>query len=70
MLIEGLGSATRTNGVMRIETIYRNAKGEDVAGPELIIPYARFAVLVEGLQIIAQRAEEAALQPGSNAELN
>lgn len=60
MLIEGLGSATVSNGVMRIETFQRNAKGEDVAGPELLVPANRIAVVVAGLQVLLEKAEEAA----------
>ena len=70
MLIEGLGSATMANGMMRIETIYRNAKGDDVTGPELIIPGGRFEAIIEGLQIINQRAKEAANQVPEGIEPN
>jgi hypothetical protein len=69
MLIEGLGSATISNGVMRIETFQRNAKGEDVSGPELLVPANRIAVIVSGLQVLLEKAEEAAKAPAA-AELN
>ena len=62
MLIEGLGSATIVNNVMRIETLYRNAKGEDVTGEELLIPASRVAAIAQGLQMLLERAQEAAQQ--------
>jgi len=69
MLIEGLGSATISNGLMRIETFQRNAKGEDVSGPELLIPANRIAAIAAGLQVLLERAEEAAKTPAA-LELN
>lgn len=62
MLIEGLGSATIVNGMMRIETLARNAKGEDVSGEELLIPASRVAAISQGLTLLLERAEEAAKQ--------
>jgi hypothetical protein len=73
MLIEGLGSATISNGVMRVETFQRNAKGEDVSGLELLIPANRVAAIVSGLQVLLQKAEEAAqaqAQVPADSELN
>jgi hypothetical protein len=68
MLIEGLGTATIVNGMMRIETLYRNAKGDDVSGPELLIPVARVSAVAQGLQLLLERAEEAAKsQPTASA---
>ena len=69
MLIEGLGSATISNGLMRIETFQRNAKGEDVSGPELLIPANRSAAIAAGLQVLLERAEEVAKAPAA-LELN
>ena len=69
MLIEGLGSATISNGLMRIETFQRNAKGEDVSGPELLIPANRIAAIAAGLQVLLERAEEVAKAPAAE-ELN
>lgn len=69
MLIEGLGSATISNGLMRIETFQRNAKGEDVSGPELLIPANRIAAIAAGLQVLLERAEEVAKAPAA-LELN
>lgn len=60
MFFEGLGSATIVNGVMRIETLHRNAKGEDVVGGELFIPINRIASVAAGLQLLVQKTEEAA----------
>ncbi len=59
MIIEGLGSATIVNGVMRIETLHRNAKGEDVSGPELLIPINRVGAVASGLQMLLDKAAEA-----------
>lgn len=70
MLIEGLGSATIVNGVMRIETLYRNAKGEDVGGGELLIPATRVQAVVQGLEMLLQRAKEAAEKPVDPSEAN
>jgi hypothetical protein len=68
MLIEGLGTATIVNGMMRIETLYRNAKGLDVSGPEMLIPVSRVAAVAQGLQLLLDRAEEAAKsQPAASA---
>jgi hypothetical protein len=69
MLIEGLGSATISNGLMRVETFQRNAKGEDVSGPELLIPANRIAAIAAGLQMLLQKAEEVAQSPAA-LELN
>lgn len=69
MLIEGLGSATISNGLMRVETFQRNAKGEDVSGPELLIPANRIAAIATGLQMLLQKAEEVANSPAA-LELN
>lgn len=70
MLIEGLGSATIVNGVMRIETLRRSAKGEDIAGTELLIPVTRVAAIAQGLQLLLDRAEEAAKGQSAAAEPN
>jgi hypothetical protein len=70
MLIEGLGTATIVNGMMRIETLYRNAKGDDVSGPELLIPVARVAAVAQGLQLLLERAEQAAKSQAAGSELN
>jgi len=69
MLIEGLGSATISNGLMRIETFQRNAKGEDISGPELLIPANRIAAIAAGLQVLLEKAEEVAKAPAA-LELN
>lgn len=69
MLIEGLGSATISNGLMRVETFQRNAKGEDVSGPELLIPANRIAAIAGGLQALLEKAEEMAKAPAA-VELN
>jgi len=70
MLIEGLGSATILNGVMRIETLHRTAKGEDMAGSELLIPVSRVAAVAQGLQLLLERAQEAAKSQPAGSEPN
>ncbi len=70
MLIEGLGSATILNGVMRIETLHRTAKGEDAAGTDLLIPVSRVAAVAQGLQLLLERAQEAAKSQSAGSELN
>lgn len=70
MLIEGLGSATIVNGVMRIETLYRNAKGEDVSGEELTIPAARVEAIAQGLQVLLERAQAAASEQQQESAVN
>jgi len=70
MLIEGLGTATIVNGMMRIETLYRNAKGEDVSGAELLIPVSRVAAVAQGLQLLLERAQEAAKSQPTGSEPN
>ncbi|MFO6430501.1 hypothetical protein ACLBKT_10485 [Erythrobacter sp. W302b] len=70
MLIEGLGTATIVNGMMRIETLYRNAKGEDVSGPELLIPVSRVAAVAQGLQLLLERAQEAAKSQAAASDMN
>lgn len=69
MLIEGLGSATISNGLMRVETFQRNSKGEDISGPELLIPANRIAAIAAGLQVLLEKAEEVAKAPAA-VELN
>lgn len=71
MFIEGLGSATIVNGVMRIETLRRTAKGEDVVEGEIHIPANRVAAVVAGFQVLLEKAEEAAkAQAPSPEEVN
>lgn len=72
MFFEGLGSASITNGVLRIEAYSRNAKGEDVQSGELLIPVGRVVPIVESLQrlieqIRAEAAKSAAEAGGAEA---
>lgn len=62
MFIEGLGSASVANGVVRIQTVYHGAKGETVPGEELFIPASRVIAVSEELQglISKMRDQEAA----------
>ena len=59
MLIEGLGSVSLANGVMRIETLYRNANGEDQPGPDLLIPGNRAVVILQGLESMIKKLSDA-----------
>ncbi len=58
MFVEGLGSASVVNGVLRIETYHRNAKGEDVGSGEILIPSTRVIPILDGLQALITRIRE------------
>ena len=58
MYVEGLGSASVANGVLRIETFHRNSKGEDVNGQDIIIPTNRVVPVVEALQALIEKIRE------------
>ena len=58
MYFEGLGSASVANGVLRVETFYRNAKGEDASSGEIIIPANRVIPVVETLQALIEKIRE------------
>ncbi|MEJ6010513.1 hypothetical protein [Novosphingobium aquae] len=55
MYFEGLGGASVVNGVLRVETFYRNARGEDVSSGELILPANRVVPVVEALQSLIEQ---------------
>jgi hypothetical protein len=68
MYIEGLGSASMANGVLRIETFHRNARGEDINGADLIIPANRVTAVAAKLQgLIEQLRQEASSAGDANA---
>ena len=58
MLVEGLRAATLTNGVLRIDALYRNAVGEDVTSGELLIPAHRLTAMIAELQEIGDQIAE------------
>ena len=58
MFVEGLRAATLTNGVLRIEALYRNAVGEDVVSGELLVPAHRLPALIASLQEIGDQIAE------------
>jgi hypothetical protein len=68
MYIEGLGSASVANGVLRIETFLRNARGEDVSGADLIIPANRITAIAASLQALVDqlRQQDSALSGVAN----
>lgn len=68
MLIEGLGSATIVNGIMRIETFTRNSRGEDVTAGDLLIPVNRVEAVADGLKKLLEKAQEAAKQSAASQE--
>ena len=71
MLIEGLGSISLANGVMRIETLYRNAKGEDQPGPDLLIPGNRAGAILQGLEAMIKKVHDAVeAQRGDASEVD
>jgi hypothetical protein len=55
MYFEGLGGASVVNGVLRVETFYRNARGEDVSGGEFLLPANRVVPVVEALQSLIEQ---------------
>lgn len=64
MFVEGLGSASVVNGVLRVETYARNARGEDVPNGELLVPVTRVIALSEALQgLIAQIRAQVPAEP-------
>ncbi len=64
MFVEGLGSASVVNGVLRVETYARNARGEDVPNGELLVPVTRVIALSEALQgLIAQIRAQVSAEP-------
>ena len=61
MFIEGLGSASVANGVLRIETLARNSRGEDLPNGDIMIPVGRVIAVADALQtLIAQIRAQAA----------
>lgn len=70
MYVEGLGSASVVNGVLRIETFYRNAKGEDVAGGDILIPAGRVIPVADALQNLITQIREQDEQQRAAAEAN
>lgn len=69
MYFEGLGGASVVNGVLRVETYYRNARGEDVSAGEILLPANRVVPVVEALQSLIEqiRAQDSASAPGDAA---
>jgi len=69
MYLEGLGSASVVNGVLRVETSYRNAKGDNASEGDLMIPANRVVAVVEGLQALVEKLrEQGAAQLAAAAE--
>ena len=55
MFVEGLGAATYQNGVLRVELIYRNGRGEDVPAGELVLPGTRITAILKGLEALVEQ---------------
>lgn len=55
MYVEGLGGVTLANGVLRVETLYRNARGEDVPSGELMIPAGRLHAVLKSLELLEEQ---------------
>lgn len=68
MLIEGLGSASVVNGVLRVETLARNARGEDQPNGEIIIPVTRVIAIAESLQTLIEQIRAQANQSAEQAQ--
>ena len=58
MFLEGFGSASVVNGVLRIETFHRNATGADISSGELLIPVGRVIPVAEALNALIARIQE------------
>lgn len=58
MLVDGLGTVSLVNGVLRVETLSRNSKGEDICSGELHIPAARIGMVVAGFQKLLEELRE------------
>lgn len=58
MLLEGLGSASVANALVRIETFSRNARGEDVRGEDILIPVNRVGAVATGLEELIGKLRE------------
>jgi len=58
MLIEGVGNASLSNGIVRVEVLARNAKGQDVSHTDLLIPLNRVDSVAEGLRMLADKLRE------------
>ena len=71
MLIEGLGSTSVANGLVRIEVLYRDAKGEDIRGEDLVIPLNRIQIVADTLEALVKKLDQAiAAGPAQSTELN
>lgn len=68
MFVEGLGSASVVNGVLRIETFHRNAKGEDIGSGEILIPSSRVIPVFDGLQALIEKIREQDAAQRADAE--
>ena len=67
MYVEGLGSASMANGVVRVETFYRNARGEDVNGEDLVIPANRIGAIAGALQALIEQLRNETTAADANA---
>jgi hypothetical protein len=68
MYIEGLGYASVANGVLRIETVIRNARGEDVPGEDLLMPMGRVAAILEAMQNLIGQLRQQEAQASSDEQ--
>jgi hypothetical protein len=68
MFIEGLGSASVANGVLRLETLARDARGEDRPNGEIQIPVTRVIAIAESLQNLIERIRAESNQSAEQAQ--
>lgn len=68
MFIEGLGSASVVNGVLRLETLARDARGEDRPNGEILIPVTRVIAIAESLQNLIEQIRAESNQSAEKAQ--
>ncbi|MCK9540511.1 MAG: hypothetical protein M0R03_00605 [Novosphingobium sp.] len=70
MLIDGFGTASLVNGVLRIELVTRNARGKDETTGVLEIPASRIALVSASFQTLVTELRDriAEHQKGEEAQ--
>jgi hypothetical protein len=68
MFVEGLGSASVANGVLRIEAFARNGRGEDLHVGDIQIPVNRVTAVIESLTYLVEQVRAQAAEAGPTAE--
>lgn len=68
MFFDSLGAVSMTNGVIRIETVTRNAKGQDEVSGEMMIPANRIGNVAAGFQKLIEELQEKIKEAQAQAE--